>query len=228
MTFTGLVVNSALRGITRIICRVNDRDLARVPARGPLILVSNHINFLEVPLIYTHLLPRPITGLAKAETWEDPLLRPLFNLWQAIPIHRGEPDLHALRLACHVLSQGGIVAVAPEGTRSGHGRLGRAQPGIVVLAQMSRAPLLPLAYYGGEKFSYNIRRLRRTDFNIAVGRPFRLAPAAARLTRQERQQAADEIMGQVAALLPPAYRGVYSQLPAGGPRFLEFDPPAAA
>ena len=50
------VVTSAIKGLTHLLCRVDGAHLVRVPERGPLIIVANHINFLEVPLIYTCLL----------------------------------------------------------------------------------------------------------------------------------------------------------------------------
>ena len=217
------VVNTSLKRLTRLLCRVDDAHLARVPATGPLILVANHINFLEVPLIYTHLMPRPVTGFAKAETWDNPAMAMLFDLWQAIPLRRGEADLEAVRQALSVLQSGGILAVAPEGTRSGHGRLGRGNPGVVLLAQMSGAPLLPLVYYGGESFKENIKRLRRTEFHIVVGQPFTIHTEGVSVNRQVRQQIADEIMYQLAALLPPPYRGHYSDLNAATQTYLRFD-----
>ncbi len=222
------VVNTSLKGLTRLLCRVDDAHLARVPATGPLILVANHINFLEVPLIYTHLMPRPVTGFAKAETWDNPAMALLFDLWQAIPLRRGEADLEAMRQALSVLQAGGILAVAPEGTRSGHGRLGRGYPGVVLLAQMSGAPLLPIVYYGGESFRENIKRLRRTDFHIVVGQPFSIQTEGVSVNREVRQQIADEIMYQLAALLPPTYRGHYSDLEAATHTYLRFDPPESS
>ena len=221
------VVNTSLKGLTRILCRVDDSHLARVPASGPLILVANHINFLEVPLLYTHLMPRPVTGFAKAETWDNPAMAKLFDLWEAIPLRRGEVDLEAMRQALSVLQAGGILAVAPEGTRSGHGKLQRGYPGVVLLAQMSQAPLLPMVYYGGESFKENIKRLRRTDFHIVVGQPFSIQTQGISMTRQVRQQITDEIMYQLAALLPPPYRGHYSDLNAATQRYLRFDSPAS-
>jgi 1-acyl-sn-glycerol-3-phosphate acyltransferase len=215
------MINPALKTLTRILCRVHDGELARIPARGPLIVVGNHINFLEVPLLYTHLLPRPITGFAKAETWDNPLLRPLFNYWKGIPIHRGELDRNALRLALQALQAGSILGVAPEGTRSGDGRLQRGHPGVVKIAQMSGAPLLAVAYYGNEKLYANLRGLRRTDFYIRVGRPFRLKTTS-RMEREARQLITDEIMHQIAALLPAAYRGVYADLDSATMRYLEY------
>jgi len=196
--------------------------LARVPDRGPLIIVGNHINFLDAPLLYTHLVPRPMAGFAKAETWDNPALRVLVDLWGAIPLQRGEADMVALRQALKSLEAGRILGVAPEGTRSGHGRLQPAHPGVVFLALRSGAPLLPLVHYGGELFWHNLPRLQRTDFHVVVGQPFYLDPGGVRVTRQVRRQVVDEIMYQVAALLPPAYRGVYCDLTAATQAYLRF------
>ena len=219
------VVTPTIKGLLRILCRVDDAQLARVPDRGPLIVVTNHVNFLEVPLLYTHLLPRPITGFAKAENWDNLFLRTLlFQMWGGIPLHRGEPDVSALRRALKALEAGAILGVAPEGTRSGHGRLQQGRPGVVWLAMYSEAPLLPVVFYGGEHFWRNLARLRRTDFHIIVGNPFYLDLDGVKPTRQVRRQAIDEIMYQIAALLPPAYRGVYSDLAAASETYLRFPP----
>ena len=222
MTFTYRVVTSTIKGLTRILCRVDDAQVAQVPDQGPLILVANHINFLEVPLLYTHLQPRPVTGFAKAELWDNLALRQLIKLWEAIPLERGEADTSAIRQALKALKANRILAIAPEGTRSGHGRLQRGRPGAVFLALHSGASLLPVVYHGGEKFWHNLARLHRTDFHIAVGQPFYLEAGEAKVTQDVRQRMVDEIMYQMAALLPPAYRGVYSDLAAASEIYLRF------
>ncbi|TEU11061.1 MAG: 1-acyl-sn-glycerol-3-phosphate acyltransferase [Anaerolineales bacterium] len=224
MTLTYRVVTSTIKGLIRLLCRVDDAQLAQVPDRGPLIIVANHVNFLEVPLLYTHLRPRPMAGFAKVETWDNPALRLLADLWEAIPLHRGEADMAALRQALKALEAGHILGMAPEGTRSGHGRLQRGHTGVVLLALRSGAPLLPMVYYGGELFWRNLARLRRTDFHIVVGQPFYLDAGGVKVTRQVRQQMTGEIMYQMAALLPPAYRGVYSDLAAATEAYLRFPP----
>ena len=227
MTLAYRIVTSSIKGLIRLLCRVDDAQLARVPNRGPLIIVANHVNFLEVPLVFTHLLPRPVTGFVKAENLDSPILGPLlFDLWGGIPIRRGEVDMSAIREALQALEAGRILVVAPEGTRSGHGRLQRAHPGAAFLALRSSAPVLPLAYYGGETFWRNLPRLRRTGFHIVVGQLFYLDAGGVRVTSQMRQQMADEMMYQIAALLPPAYRGVYSDLAAASETYLRFPPGA--
>ena len=220
-----------MRAVLRVTCRVDAAQLARVPQRGPLILAANHVNFLEAPLLYTELTPRPISVLVKAETWHNPVLGWWFDTIGgagAIPLRRGEADMDALHQALGALAEGQILAVAPEGTRSGHGCLQRGLPGMVLLALHSGAPIWPVVCIGGERFWPNLKRLRRTDITIRLGNPFHLDAGGRRVRRELRQQMADEIMFQMAALLPPVYRGVYADLGAATENFLRFSEGAAS
>ena len=105
-----------------------------------------------------------------------------------------------------------ILVIAPEGTRNKTGKLLRAQPGIITLALRTGAPLLPVAHWGGENFLANLKRLKRTDFHIRVGEPFKLDPGNERVTKEVRQQMVDEMMYRLAAMLPENYRGAYADL----------------
>ena len=130
------------------------------------------------------------------------MVRLLVNLWGAVPLHRGQADIDALRRALKALEADRILGLAPEGARSGHGRLQPGHPGVVFLALRSGAPLLPAVRFGGKLFWRNLPRLRRTDFRIVVDQPFHLDAGDIKVTRTVRQQMADEIMYQIAAFLP--------------------------
>ncbi len=216
------VINFTLRGITRTICEVDDSELSRIPKKGPCILAGNHVNFLDAPILISHLQPRPIVALAKRETWDNPLIGMLFSSWNSIPIRRGEADMAAFRESLRVLKEGQMLAIAPEGTRSGTGKLQKGQPGIVPLALKSGAPIYPVAYFGGECFWNNIKHLSRTPFTIRVGRPFRLKYNGPLPSREEREVMTAEIMYQIAALLPADFRGYYSDLENASENWLEF------
>ncbi len=222
MTVLGRLADALICVLVRVLCKVDGEQIDKVPMNGPLILLANHVNFLEAPVLHCRLRPRKVIGLAKAEAWDNPLLGWLFDQWEAIPIRRGEPDIGALRRALGVLRDGGTLVVAPEGTRSRHGRLQRGHPGVVTIALRSGAPLLPLVFYGGEAIGHNVRRLRRTPFHIIVGEPFHVETGEERVSRDVRQRIADEIMYRMAALLPPAYRGEYANLDAATERYLSF------
>lgn len=223
MTLAFRMVNFTIKGITRTICRVDDTELVRIPTHGPLILVGNHVNFLEAPIMMTHLQPRPIKALVKTETWDNPILGLLFKLWNSIPIRRGEADMDAFRASMQCLQEGNILAVAPEGTRSGHGRLLQGQPGIVLLAVKSGAPILPVVYYGGEVFWKNIQSFTRTPFTIRVGRPFTLKNFPPSPSKEIREKITGEIMYQMATLLPERYRGHYSDMEKASTDYLDFN-----
>lgn len=197
------------KGLMNLLCRIDSSQIDRVPNEGPLILYTNHVNILEVPIIYTRLQPRPVWCFVAAYRWKNPWLRHLLNMVNAIPLRRGEPDIAALRRGVEALKAGDIVVIAPEGTRSEDGQLQRAHGGIVTLALHSGAPLLPIVFYGSEDYRENLRHLRRTDFHVVAGRPFEVRTNE-KATRQIRREITDEMMAQLAALLPPAYRGVYA------------------
>lgn len=197
---------------TSILCRIDAPDIQKVPMRGPLIVYSNHTGQIEVAVFFGLLQPRPITGWAKVESWDNAFFRWLFNLWGLIPVRRGEGDTSALRKALEALESGYIFGVAPEGTRNITGRLKRAHPGTVMLALRAGVPLLPVAHWGGENFLRNLARLKRTDFHVRVGEPFCLDLEGRRVTREMRQEIVDEMMTRLAALLPSEYRGEYEKV----------------
>ena len=222
MRIDQVIVNFAIKKLIRVFCEIDEKELEKVPDYGPLIIVSNHINFIEVPLLYTHLLPRLVTGFAKAEGWKNPFLRYLANLWGAIPLRRGEADVAAIRSALSALENNKIVGLAPEGTRSGDGKLQRGHQGVVTLALQSGVQLLPLVFYGNENYLNDIKRLRRIKFNIVIGNRFILYNPDGKINHLKRQNMTDEIMYQLAALLPPYYRGFYSDIQNATENFLVF------
>lgn len=218
------ITNGTIKAICHILMRIDSRELAKVPAKGPLLVVANHVNSIEVPLIYVHMMPRRATGYAKVESWDNPLKKFLFDQWGGIPLTRGEADLGAVRKGLEWLEGGGILAIAPEGTRSYTGILQQGKGGVAFLALKSGAPVLPMVYYGHESFWHDLKRLRRGKIKIAVGNPFTLDPGGERVTSEMRQEMIDEVMYQLASLLPPKYRGVYSNLSAATSRYLKFAP----
>jgi len=214
-------VTRVIKAIIDVLCNIHGEELINIPANGPLILASNHVNFLEAVIFFTYTPPRPITAIAKVETWDSPILGPLFSLWGAIPIKRGEADRAAYEASLKALKENKILAILPEGTRSNDGKLQKGQPGIVLLAARSDAPIQPGVVYGQENFWPNFRRLRRTEIFIKVGEPFKLKTEGMSFDRDNRQKMADEVMYRMAELIPEEYRGVYADLDQSDPSLIE-------
>jgi len=203
--------------------RIDSKELTKVPQMGPLIAYINHTGMVEAPLLYTYLQPRKkMTAIAKAETWDNWFLNQVFTLWDVIPIRRGEADMAAMRKALEALGKGYILGISPEGTRSRKGKLLRAHGGITMLALHSGAPLQAIGHWGGENFGRNARHLQRTELHVRVGPVFTLDPRGERVTKEVRQQMADEMMYQLAKLLPEEYRGHYSDLENATEKYIHF------
>ncbi len=216
------LVNHIIKFILHIILKIEFPDIDNIPRQGPLLLAVNHVNFLDAPVVISHLYPRPTTGLIKKETWDDPFMAFLFNVWEGIPLNRDVADFTAFQKAKEALRKGMILAIAPEGTRTGDGQLIRGKPGIAMLASKCDVTVLPIAYYGQEKFISNIKRLKRTLMTIKVGKPFHVDLNGQPRNKTNMQDVTDAIMVEIAKLLPEEYRGVYAQANGNQAAFLSF------
>lgn len=220
MNFSLWLITSILRIYFRLTLRLDSQGMEKIPMRGPLIVITNHTGQVEVPVFATLLQPRKITGWGKAEAFDNWFLRWVFGAWDIIPVHRGEADMAALKSALRMLEEGRIFGIAPEGTRNKTGILRRALPGTVLLALRSGAPVLPMAHWGGENFLGNLRRFKRTEFHIRVGKPFRIN-VQGRVTGEMRQEIVDDMMYRIAELMPEEYRGVYGDLSKASGKYFE-------
>lgn len=203
-------VNWVLRRVFRTLCKIDMKEAAKLPRSGPCILVGNHISFLEVPVFMSEADNPLITGMAKKESWKNPLFHFLFDRWEVIPLDRNEIDREAFRMSVDALARGKILAISPEGTRSMDGRMLRGKPGVLAVAIKSRAPIIPIGFYGYVDFWKNLKRLRRTEFHMRVGQPFRLELGSDTPGKEIREAATDEIMYKIAECLPEEYHGVYA------------------
>jgi len=188
--------------------KVSGRD--RVPREGPLLIVANHLSYLEPPLLAA-IIPRRITFLAGHELYEIPWLAPILRAMGALPVRRGGMrDLEALRAAVTLLKQGEAVALFPEGRISLEPGLERAKPGLSLLAQRSGAQILPVGISGTDRLdrvgSFLTARWRQPRVRVQIGRPFTPDFGTG---RPDHQAVADDVMARIAALLPARYRGEY-------------------
>jgi 1-acyl-sn-glycerol-3-phosphate acyltransferase len=186
---------------------VDVEGLENFPASGPVIVAINHLSLIDVPLLFT-ILPRRGVCLAAERLQNSGWARRFLDLAQTIYVHRGERDEEALERALAVLRAGGLIGLAPEGTRSHSGGLTRGHTGVAYLAAEAPAPILPIAAFGHERLVGNLKRLRRTDMYVRVG-PL-MAPTPGDTTAAKLARDTERVMIALASMLPPAYRGVYA------------------
>jgi 1-acyl-sn-glycerol-3-phosphate acyltransferase len=158
------------------------RGQEHVPKRGPCILASNHVSFLDPPLVGVAS-PRRATFMARTDLYEHFWLGLFLKGVGAVSLRRGEADLGAVREALKRLRRGETVAIFPEGGRQLSGALGQAKRGVGLLATMGRAPIVPVLVRGTfQALPRGTSSLRRAKIRVAFGPPipYTGAPLATR------------------------------------------------
>jgi 1-acyl-sn-glycerol-3-phosphate acyltransferase len=142
------------------------QGLENVPSEGPLIVACNHLSLWD-PVIVGCALPRPIIYMAKSELFDIPFVGIIIKALHAFPVRRGQSDLAAIKKALTVLKNNAVLGIFPEGTRSETGELQEAMTGVVLIAEKSRAPVLPVKIYG----SRGLLKQKRGAMGVVIGKP---------------------------------------------------------
>jgi 1-acyl-sn-glycerol-3-phosphate acyltransferase len=202
-----------VRFLMKMVLRFEIRGIENIPTTGPLVIVINHIAFLD-PVLVLGSFPRLAIPMAKVEVLQSRVWGWLLKTYGAIPVRRGEVDMNAVRSALRVLKQGEAVLLAPEGTRSPTYQMQPAKDGAVILALRGQAQIVPVAITGTHRVKAHWRKFRRPPIHCLVGKPFRLQSSwgNGRPSRSEISIMTEQVMYRLAAQLPPEFRGVYSNV----------------
>jgi 1-acyl-sn-glycerol-3-phosphate acyltransferase len=117
-----------------------------VPASGGVLLVSNHLSFVDVFFLGIPL-ARPLNYVARS-TLFVPVLASLIRSVGGFPIQREGIGVSGLKETLRRLRAGRIVTLFPEGTRSADGELGPLKPGIAMLVARAGVPVVPVGLAG--------------------------------------------------------------------------------
>ena len=145
----------------RRLYRVNVFGREHIPATGGVLLLPNHITWVDAVVLQLAC-PRPIRFLIFDAIYRQPLLNPIMRLFGAIPIAPNRPKDALLRSA-ERLQAGEVVCIFPEGQLSRTGSLLRLKKGFEVIADRANVPVVPVwldqlwgsifSFEGGRYFS---------------------------------------------------------------------------
>ena len=207
-------IRSIVRFIMNIIADVEVVGLEKLP-QGNVILAANHLGRLDTAvLIYA--LERDDLIMAVAEKYKDhPIFGAIGRSVNAIWLNRFEADFAALREILARMQMGGLMVIAPEGTRSKSEALQEGKMGVAFLASKSGYPVMPIALTGTEDRGVieNLKRFRRSKIKAVAGELFYIEIPKGKGREEAMRNATDEIMCQIAAKLPESYRGFYKDYP---------------
>ena len=126
--------------------RLNVEGTENIPQEGPLVIASNHLSLLDPPVIGVAA-PRKVHFMAKQELFV-PILGDIYKALGAFPVRRGGADRAAIKHGIDILKDNKVLAIFPEGTRSKTGKLGKAEPGALMMASKAMATIVPCCVIG--------------------------------------------------------------------------------
>jgi len=207
-------MRSIVRFFMKLIADIELHGLEKLP-EGNVIVAANHLGRLDTAALLC-ILDREDIIMPVAEKYRDhPLYGAIGRAANAIWLNRFEADYPALRQILDRMKQGGLLVIAPEGTRSKTEALQQGKMGVAFLASKSGYPVLPVAVTGTEdrRVLENLKHFQRSKIIAIAADPFYINIPKGRGREESMRQATDEIMCQIAALLPKNYHGVYADHP---------------
>lgn len=193
--------------------RLTVEGIENIPDKGGCLLTINHLGIIDSPILLGLIKRNDFTGLVAKKHQKTPVVNWIVYRANGIWIDRNGLDLTAIKACQAFLDGGGMLGIAPEGTRSDTHQLIEAKPGVAFLAARASVPIVPVAISGTENSLGKILRLKRPIINIKIGKPFSLRPVDRKNRGDSLKRNTDEIMCRIAALLPAEYRGVYADHP---------------
>jgi 1-acyl-sn-glycerol-3-phosphate acyltransferase len=187
--------------------RVRADGVQHIPAEGPVLLVCNHVSFMD-PLLLMANLRRPVRFVMYCKIFNMPLLRFVFRTAKAIPIAGHKEDPHMLHQAYDAiddaLAAGEVVCIFPEGGLTGDGDVAPFRPGVEKILARRAVPILPMALRGlwGSMWSRRDSRLGRArlprrfraQVELVVDAPF----ASEQITAASLEARVRELRGELA------------------------------
>lgn len=142
-----------------------------VPPAGPVLLVSNHVSFLDPPAI-GDACPRRVVFMAKHDLFRIKPLGFVLRGVDAFAVKRGEADRQAFKSTLAMLEEERVVCIFPEGTRRSGGVLGEPEPGAAVFALRTGCPVVPVFVEGSDRMLDARGRFHRGRVTVAFGASF--------------------------------------------------------
>lgn len=191
-----------------------------VPDTGPVILASNHIGWLDGPLLF-QTAPRPVHVLVK----EEEFVRRtgwLLRFVGQIKVARDRTDSGAIRRAIGALGADQCVVIFPEGKR-GDGEFTVFKGGVAYLALVTGAPVVPVAIFGTRQPAEppSARPARGTRLDVVYGAPIQFPMQGWPRDRGMLEDAGDQILDHLQAHISwskdALKRDLPGPLPTGSP-----------
>lgn len=183
----------------------------------PIIFICNHLSNIDGPTLDRVIGQYDPIYVAGQKLSGDNLTKLFIGIYRNETIKPDTPDKGAMKRIIKSLKDGESIVIFPEGTRSRSGQMIEGKRGIMLIARLSKAKIVPIAMHGNEKIlpisksgDMSSESINEGTININIGKPFYVRERRKNETKNDYDaKVMDEIMKSIANMLPEAYRGFY-------------------
>ena len=198
------LVAPAIDLVARVLLDLRIVHSERLPRTGGVLIVANHVSFLDPPALYVvgHRLGRRVRFVALSDLLNVPGLGWLLRRGRTITVTRGAGASGLVEQGSAAIEAGQAVLIYPEGTIPAPGLVATGRPGAGLLALRTGAPVVPVASSGLERWRPKVR-LRRPAA-VVIGEPVDLSQWAGREDRRAAVEVSAALLEAVRSLLVEA------------------------
>lgn len=197
-----------------VIGRKNLDDIKR-----PAIFICNHLSNSDALVLEKVLKNEDITYVAGVKLSGNSLTSLGISMVKTITIKPNTADKEAISKIIKTVKNGNSILMFPEGTRSRTGGLIEAKKGVILIAKLAGANIVPIGMSGTERLlpinqeDMGTEKFSYADVKVNIGKPIELPR---KLDNEDKHQYEERVlnflMTNISKLLPKEYRGVYSEL----------------
>jgi 1-acyl-sn-glycerol-3-phosphate acyltransferase len=195
------------RIILPLFAKVQTDGINRLPKKGPAILAGNHENIIEVILMAVYS-PAVVEFIGTGDVPIDPRFAWLANMYQFIPVKRGNIDRTAIYTALEVLKAGGVIGIFPQGGIWGED-IKNGRSGVALLSHLSGAPVYPIGFGGLKGALVKMMRFEKPRLTMRVGSP--LSIYGSPISKNDLEQFSSTVMEKIVELLPEEEQNRHSK-----------------
>lgn len=182
----------------------------------PIIFICNHLSNADGLVLNEVLKKHDPTFVAGVKLSKNVLTNLGIHIVKTTTVIPNTADKEGISKIIKILKNKENILIFPEGTRSRKGKMIKAKRGLLLIAKMSRATIVPIGINGTEVLlpindcGMEKENFNHANVNIKIGEPFKISKKNRNEDRKEYEaRAVDECMYRIAELLPQKYRGVY-------------------
>jgi 1-acyl-sn-glycerol-3-phosphate acyltransferase len=200
-----------VRTLARLFFHLRIIGAEHIPKSGGVLIAANHASYLDIPILGCSL-PRRTWYLGRLDLFSG-ISGAVLRYMGWIPIRRDRVDRRGFDEAMQRLKAGGLVVIYPEGGRSLDGKLQPGKPGVGILLDSARCPVVPAFLHGThDAMPPGAKWIRPRPISVAFGKPMDFSGALETASEEAKkaiyQRIGQEIMDSIAELkdshVPPA------------------------